>query len=257
MNLLLPLPVQQVLGTARPFYSCKDLWSVQYNDRGVLVGDTLKRELVIDYNAATWRNYLPEQNASLDEYPWMTFSGGTCQQNDGSPDLATVTLNYRQIATQDGEGGQAPGQRLPADYTEPSPNVLRVDIRRHPKWNTPNPAWGGLSLADFWDDEKQAMMETEDAVNAGVAGCTEYIVGSCLVTSHIFSWAKPTGITDLIGKRAIPPGEGGDINSWLIVTGGDAPQSGFWHRTLVYQYSDNSEAGPASLWEWLYAEAAL
>jgi hypothetical protein len=230
---------------------------VQYNERGVLTGDTLKRDLVIDYDPATWRQYLPAQNSRLAEYDWMTFSGATCQQNESNPQLATVTLNYRQIATQDGQGGQAPGQKLPEDYIEWSPGVVREDIRRHPKFYTENPLWLDNSLSDFWDDEKQAISVNPQTEAYGVSGLSEFIVGSCQVISHIFSWQQPGDPSSLFGKRAVPPGIDGDKNSWLIVSGSINPESGFWHQTLVYQYSDNTAFGDAGVWPWLYDKAAI
>ena len=233
-------PTTRRTGAALPLDPPRDTWSGD----GATSTVTRTRTIAYDRATGTWRAQIPAQGASHPNYAWMKFRRFTVRERAGG--VAELSLIYEQ----DGQPATGDPPELPPDRSDEADASLEIDIRQHPKWETPNAAWGNKSMADFWDPESESFPAVEpqagwpsgDPTPADLRGLRSYIVGSFQVVRTVFSISEPASVAGAVGKRAVPPGESGTADNWVIISGSRSNLGGYFSRSLVYQFTERGVA---------------
>jgi hypothetical protein len=233
-------PTTRRTGALLPLDPPRDQWSGDGTTQTV----TRTRIIAYDRSGGTWRASIPSIGTAHPNYAWMKFRSYSLRERSGG--TAELQLNY----VQDGQpvGGDPPP--LPPDQTSEQNAALEIDIRQHPKWETVNSAWGGKSMSEFWDPVSESFPAVEpeggwpsgDPTPADLRGLRSYIVGSFQVVITTYSFTQPASVSGFVGRRAVPAGQSGSADNWLIISGNRQNLGGYWSRSLVYQYTERGLA---------------
>ncbi len=245
-------------GVGYPSVQAKDTYS---GDAGRESG---KREILVEYAGdMAWRAHIPAVGAAHPVLGWLEFKSYTMSQKVVN---AVLVLVYEQTEFSAGGGGGQDLPELPEVEPDENGSVLEIDVVKHPKFNTDNPGWGGLSMRDFYNPREGRMFMgptipaeyvdedgvTKANVNAGeavpeeIAGMDKYVVGTGTVTVREYSYNEPAHVIPNAGKRGVPAGYSGTADYWLIMSGSRGKDGAFWYRDMVYQYSAKAISG------WVY-----
>lgn len=160
--------------------------------------------------------------------------------------LAELSLTYGWAAdgsagsTGDGENPATP----PDDEVWGTASGIEIPLPRHPNFETTYPAFDGDAMADHWDDNlaRLVLPASHAGIALGMQGMSSFVVGSYQVTHIEYFLGSPTTIQGTVGTKAVPPGEAGTADNWLVISGGKREPDGrspFGQRTLVYLYSED------------------
>jgi len=244
---------------ATPLQQPQDNFSGEFGDRKGT------RTFVIAYSAASdaWTALLPDTGDAHPSFPSLEFKDFTLKQDAKEPGRATLVLKYEEEDFTTGGGGTLPD--LPDDeYVENGSN-LEIDLVRHPKFSTTNPAWtnstgDALSLSDYYNPREQRIFvneeipeqfidedgQTKTNVNAGetvpeeIRGMSKFVVGTGTVTETVYSYNEPATVIQNAGKRKTPtgyPDPSTTNQNWLVLSSIKQKEGGFWQVVTVYQFS--------------------
>jgi len=201
------------------------------------------------------KGYYLQQSHPSDSEMLITSIRVTQSSTDGRIGVATITYTAEPTT------GTAP----PPDFELPPPSTdityqpERIDIRRHPRWDIPNPEWtipapfldpGSQSMAQLWDEDKEAFdyARLEAAGALALNGVTEYQVAAKIVTERTYSKEPTLGIEVINSTTYSPEGQGGN---WIVMGGSvDEVSTPFTYyiKTIVSRQSFQQ------LPKWIYSD---
>ena len=128
---------------------------------------------------------------------------------------------------------------IPPDQISHTGSTMMEVLQRFPGYETTPVPGAGKTLAQLWD--KELGMIGKDAPE-DLRGASGYYIGSFQTTVTRFGTAKLSpSLSALVGERHVPPGGGGAVRNWLVLTGSEkepSPGSPWYTQTVVYQFSD-------------------
>jgi len=245
----------QSRGTQLPINQPKDTFG------GSVGKETGRRVIRVDYDGTStdWTSNIPATGSPHPAASWLKYDNYTLTQSNVIGNQADIVLNYKQ----DEFDPSSTDPPLPVDETVEDGNVIQIDIKKHPKFHTPNPGWAGLSIKDFYNPREQACFmgpeipaeyidedgktkpnpEAGAAVPEEIAGATSFVVGSGTVSVREYSYNEPGDTIPNAGLRAKPPGYGGTVDYWLVMSCTKSLSGVFWVKDTSYQYSGKKISG--------------
>jgi len=217
-----------------------------------------RRTKLVAYSGGsiTWYGELPAVGAAHPAADWLKYRSYRLRQREGAPGTALVVMEYEQ----DEFSASYPTPGLPDDETVEDGATLEIDIRRHPDFEKVIAAAGwpdGASLRKLYDWKNGQIFATEtvpdevedemgelvtpdlagETVPEEVRGVSSYLVGTGTVVHTSYSYNEPSSVLTEAGKRAVPPGYGGVLANWLILSAVRQRSGAYWTTRVAYQYS--------------------